>query len=277
MNAEISGGVKVFSPSVTRITDSLSSAMWNGKSFSSSCNVCDAAAHQALDGVDGAVGMIDQFLARRVADDRDRRPARAKRRWDQLVAVLAQDHFGRGQVHPRDQAVGGAEVDADYRAPDCQIRSGTFALCDQVRYVFAAVQQAANGSERFARCGRRPTPRTSAPLRRRSRPRIASKCSPRSAPIWAASASSSAMFSSKTSSSSSGGTSFVLCSPMSKPFELQQIQRLWRSDRAGCDRRHSECAVDSSALLPLASRLLRAWTIRMILAAEARRNASPDL
>ena len=36
MIAEISWGVKVFSPSFTWMTESLSSAMWKGKSFSSS-------------------------------------------------------------------------------------------------------------------------------------------------------------------------------------------------------------------------------------------------
>ena len=52
-----------------RITDSLPGAMRNGNSFSSSCNVGDAAAHQTLDRVDGAVGFGDQRVARRVADD----------------------------------------------------------------------------------------------------------------------------------------------------------------------------------------------------------------
>ena len=41
--------------------------------------------------------------------------------------------------------------------------------------------------------------------------------------------SSSAMFSSKTSSSSSGGTSFVLCSPMSKPSSFSRYSA--RADR----------------------------------------------
>ena len=77
-------------------------------------HVSDAAAHQALHGVDGAVGVIDEFLAGGVAYDvvagsRIRNDAR-----NEFVAVFAGDDFGLRQVHPRDEAVSGAEVYPDY-------------------------------------------------------------------------------------------------------------------------------------------------------------------
>ena len=76
-------------------------------------HIGDAAAHQALDGVDGAVGMIDQFLPGGVADDDLAGLMQRNDAGDKLVAILAVDHFGNTELHVGDEAVGGAEVDAD--------------------------------------------------------------------------------------------------------------------------------------------------------------------
>ena len=64
---------------------------------------------------------------------------------------------GWRQVHPRHQAVGGPEVDADDGVRRCQIRSGTFVFIDQIGDVFAAVQDAADCVQRLAARGPRPT------------------------------------------------------------------------------------------------------------------------
>ena len=47
------------------------------------CDIRHAVTHQPLDGVDRAVGVIDQFLARRVAHDDPAVRDRGKRRWGQ--------------------------------------------------------------------------------------------------------------------------------------------------------------------------------------------------
>ena len=77
-------------------------------------HVGDAAAHQALHRIDGAVGLVDEQRARPVSRPRSR-PTAGQRHdaRNQAVAILAGDDLGRGQVHVGDQAVGGAEVDAD--------------------------------------------------------------------------------------------------------------------------------------------------------------------
>ena len=68
MQAEISGGVKSLSPSRTRITLLLFSSMRNGKRVSFVLNVGNAATHEALYGVDCAVGICEQALAGGFAD-----------------------------------------------------------------------------------------------------------------------------------------------------------------------------------------------------------------
>ena len=69
MNAEISGGVKVFSPSRTLNDRFAAFRDPEREELQLFLYVLNAAAHQALDGIDGAIGMVDQFLPRRVADD----------------------------------------------------------------------------------------------------------------------------------------------------------------------------------------------------------------
>jgi hypothetical protein len=77
-------------------------------------DIFDAAAHQALGGIDRAIRLREQQLARSVADYNvavglDRHYAR-----DQLVAIRTWDDYRAGEIEERSQAVGGSEVDADY-------------------------------------------------------------------------------------------------------------------------------------------------------------------
>ena len=76
-------------------------------------HVVDAAAHQPLDGVDGAVGCVDQQAARGVADDHFAVWRQRHHAGTSLSPSSPGMTSGRVQVHPGDQAVGGAEVDAD--------------------------------------------------------------------------------------------------------------------------------------------------------------------
>ena len=180
-------------------------------------------------------GCVDQHLARRVADDHFAARARPKRRSAPACRRLARNDFGPVRSITGDQAVGGAEVDADDRASgrcpksicmDMQFasstsRSGSICTCRRFR-TSANLQPARRGR------ALRPSSRTSAAsssidlvphvCRTVLRPLPAA-----AAPIIAARSSSSAIFSSKTSSSSSGGTSFVRCSPMSKPSCFSKI------------------------------------------------------
>ena len=94
MKAEISGGVKVLSPSLMRSTSPgcRSSARRNGKQLQLLLDIFDAAPHQALDRVDGALGSLDQILARRVADD------------DLIVARRAPPPTAPGSARPRPES-----------------------------------------------------------------------------------------------------------------------------------------------------------------------------
>ena len=114
MSAEISGGVKVLSPSVMRDFAGLhvfGEAEWKELQFFP--DVFDAASHQAFDGVDGALGAFDQGIARGIADDGLVVSIECDHRGKQIQAVVA-GNYDRGiPLHKGHQGVGGAEVDAD--------------------------------------------------------------------------------------------------------------------------------------------------------------------
>ncbi len=90
----------------------------NGKSFSSSWMSSTAAAHEALDGIDGALWSFDQILAGGVADDdlvvlvfveceRDDRR-------NEIQPVFSGDDDRSVALHVGHERVRGAEIDADY-------------------------------------------------------------------------------------------------------------------------------------------------------------------
>ena len=95
--------------------------------------------------------------ARGVADDdlavrRERNHA-----GHQLVAVFAEDHFGLGQVHPRDQAVGGAEVDADYVVVVVKLDLEHSSVSIRFDMYFRRFSSPRRSRQRFAVVGRHPT------------------------------------------------------------------------------------------------------------------------
>ena len=87
-------------------------------------HVVDALAHEALDGVDGA-RRLGQEPPLRLAADEDRAVGadRHDRRHERVAALVA-DHDRRAVLHVRDEAVGGAEIDADDFAHSTTVFAG---------------------------------------------------------------------------------------------------------------------------------------------------------
>ena len=115
MSAEISGGVKVLSPSVMRRTSPGLQIVGEaeGEQLQFFLNVFDAASHEALDGVDGAFRRFDQRIARGVADDRMVVGVERDHRGHQVQAVVAGDDDRGIPLHEGHEGIRGAEVDAD--------------------------------------------------------------------------------------------------------------------------------------------------------------------
>ena len=115
MKAEISGGVKVLSPSLMRSTSpaARSSASRKGNSFSSSLHVLDAAAHEAFHAVHRALRRLDQILARGAAHNDLAVLVQRDDRRHQVQTVLAGNHDRTVAFHVGHQRVGGAQIDAD--------------------------------------------------------------------------------------------------------------------------------------------------------------------
>ena len=84
-----------------------------GKQFQLFLNIFHATPHQALDGVDGTVGRLDQELARRVADDDLILFIKRDDRWDKVQPIFAGDDGGRISLHVGDERVRRAQIDAD--------------------------------------------------------------------------------------------------------------------------------------------------------------------
>ena len=115
MKAEISGGVKVFCPSVMRRTSPglqiFRQTKWKQLEFFA--NVFNAAAHETLYRVDGALGSLDQIFAGGIADDDLIALIEGDNRGDEVQSVLARDHDRALPLHESHQGVGGSEIDAD--------------------------------------------------------------------------------------------------------------------------------------------------------------------
>ena len=77
-------------------------------------DVGDTAAHQPLHGVDRALGMVDQSLRAALPTISRALASMDTTLGTSRVAVLSRNDFRPRQIHAGDQAVGGAEVDADY-------------------------------------------------------------------------------------------------------------------------------------------------------------------
>src|SRR6266581_4468484 len=86
-----------------------------GKDFQLVLNVGDAAAHQALDGIDGAAGLREQTAARGFADDDAAVFVEADDGRTERAAIRAADTLrpARPRIEIGDEAVGGAEINAD--------------------------------------------------------------------------------------------------------------------------------------------------------------------
>ena len=115
MNAEISGGVKVFSPE--RDAQDFSGLQIfrqvKRKQLELFANVLEAASHQAFDRVDGTLRSLDQILAGGVADDDLIALIERDDRRDEVQSVLAGDHDRALPLHESHERVRGSEIDAD--------------------------------------------------------------------------------------------------------------------------------------------------------------------
>jgi len=76
-------------------------------------DVFDAAAHEALDGIDGALWSLDQILARRVADDDLIATIQRDDRRDEIQPVLARDHDRAFPLHESHERIRGSEINSD--------------------------------------------------------------------------------------------------------------------------------------------------------------------
>ena len=102
MKEEISGGVKTLSPSMTRMTFLLAGSMRNGKQLQFILHVGGTAAHQALHGINGALGLSQQAAARGFADDDAAVWIEADDRGAQRAAVRAGECTSAGRsARPR--------------------------------------------------------------------------------------------------------------------------------------------------------------------------------
>ena len=72
-----------------------------------------ASAHEALDGVHGALGRFDQILAGRVADYDLIIFIERNDRGHEVQAVVSRNYYGRVSLHVGHERVRGAEIDAD--------------------------------------------------------------------------------------------------------------------------------------------------------------------
>ncbi len=83
-------------------------------------NVGGAAAHEAFDGIDGALGLGEQSAPRRLADDDAAVGIEADNGRAKRVAVRSRNtlRLTRLRIDVRDEAVGGAEVNADCASHD---------------------------------------------------------------------------------------------------------------------------------------------------------------
>ena len=115
MSAEISGGVKVLSPSVMRRTSPGLHVFGEaeGEELQFVLNVFNAASHQAFDGIDGAFRRFDQRIAGGVSDDRLVVGVECDHRGKQVQAIVAGDYDRGIPLHEGHQGIGGAQVDAD--------------------------------------------------------------------------------------------------------------------------------------------------------------------
>ena len=75
-------------------------------------DIFDPAPHQPLHRIDTALRVVNQLLAGRVAYDELARFSKRNDAGDKFVTVLTGDNLGLSQVHPRNKAIGGAEVNA---------------------------------------------------------------------------------------------------------------------------------------------------------------------
>ena len=134
-----------------------------GEEFQLVLNIGDAAAHEALGGIDGAIRMVDQFLSGGVAYDQISGGRQGDNAGNELGifsrCISAHNDFRAAEVHPRDQTVGGAEVDADHLLRTVKLYlEHSFCRSDSI-YICGGLTAPA-GRQEFPACYRHPIRRT---------------------------------------------------------------------------------------------------------------------
>lgn len=76
-------------------------------------HVFDAAAHEALDGVNRTLGSLDQIFPGRTADNDLVVFAQGDHGRYEIEAILSRDHDGGIPLHESHQRIGGPEIDSD--------------------------------------------------------------------------------------------------------------------------------------------------------------------
>ena len=122
MCAETSGGVRILSPSWSFEDGFAARGDVEGEQLEFVLDVGEAAAHEAFDGVDGAGGIRDEALAGFGAGDDF-----ARGQTETTLGTMPERMRGPVRSMTDDQAVGGAEVDADdvgFRFAEINLQSG---------------------------------------------------------------------------------------------------------------------------------------------------------